>query len=223
MAVATKIDPIDRDIAVIIDQDLSPEAQSRYLADFARQSFAEAEAQNRAALGETPPHETFVDGRKGAPIEAVRPDGTIVFEFDLVTDVLEWIGEQLVHASPVLTGRYAASHILFADDVAVEPGQSVPAAEEYAFINTQPYARKIERGLSAQAPDGVYQAVAAVAAKRFGNVARVRFSYRSLRSSDTHLEEWASRTSLTRPGRRMSEAARDEWLRRQPAVIVRTF
>ena len=58
------------------------------------------------------------------------------------------------------------------------------------FLNTQPYARKIEgyRGLggvvhrapsSPQAPDGVYQAVATLAQRKFGNVAKITFSYRT--------------------------------------------
>ena len=54
------------------------------------------------------------------------------------------------------------------------------AAEEYVFINTQPYARKIEgtggRRMAPQAPDGVYQAVATLAQRRFGNIARITFS-----------------------------------------------
>jgi hypothetical protein len=53
-------------------------------------------------------------------------------------------------------------------------------ASRYEFVSTVPYARKIERGLSPQAPDGVYQVVAVLAQKRFGNVARIRFSYRAL-------------------------------------------
>ena len=48
-------------------------------------------------------------------------------------------------------------------------------ADEYVFINTVPYARKIERGSSSQAPDGVYQAVAMLARDRFGNVARITY------------------------------------------------
>jgi len=47
------------------------------------------------------------------------------------------------------------------------------------FLNIQPYARKIERGQSSQAPDGVYQAVATLAQRRFGNVAKITFSYRT--------------------------------------------
>jgi hypothetical protein len=46
-------------------------------------------------------------------------------------------------------------------------------------VNTQPYARKIEKGLSPAAPDGVYEVVAALAKRRFGNIASIKFSYRA--------------------------------------------
>jgi hypothetical protein len=120
-----------------------------------------------------------VDGRKGAALESVKPDGIIVTEFSLIDDVLEWIGDMLVKGSPVKTGRYSESHILFADGVEVEPGAALPEAEEYVYLNVQPYARKIERGLSPQAPDGVYEGVAAMARSRFSNIARIRFTFRA--------------------------------------------
>ena len=179
MAIRTRIDPIDRDIAALISADLSPAGRSAALAVFARSELSDAEARNAAALGRTPDHETFVDGRRGEALEAVRPDGTIVFEFRLVEDLLLYLTELLARHSPVRTGRYTASHALFADGVEVTPGRVPPAAAEYVFLNTQPYARKIERGLSPQAPDGVYEAVATMAARRFGNQARVRFGFRT--------------------------------------------
>ena len=180
MKVSTRIEPIARDIALLIGDDLSAEAQSRMLAEFAEDEIAEAERTNLLALGGQVDKEVFVDGRKGAALASVRPDGVIVAEFDLVHDVVEWIGQQLVLTSPRLSGDYAKSHVLFADGVENKVGGSVPPASEYIFVNTQPYARKIEAGLSSQAPDGVYQSVAVVAARRFGNVARVRFTYRSI-------------------------------------------
>jgi hypothetical protein len=122
----------------------------------------------------------FVDGVRGAALQTVKPNGIIVAEFELVTDVLRYIGEQLVLNSPVDTRRYEQSHKLFADGVEIEPSSQILTADEYVFINTVPYARKIERGLSPQAPDGVYQAVATMAKRRFSRVARISFSYRGL-------------------------------------------
>ncbi len=209
MAVSSRIDPLDRDIELIIANDLSPAARSAHLANFAREKLAEAQAGNQVALGRVPPHETIVDQRRGAVVETVKPDGTIVFEFEMIETALAAIGEMLVLQSPVLSGDYQDSHVLLADGIAITPGQPIPAASEYVFVNSQPYARKIERGLSPQAPEGVYHAVAVLASRRFGNLASVKFSYRTL------LTPPASR-GANRAERKAESAAR------QPAIIITT-
>jgi hypothetical protein len=190
MALRVRITPIRRDLDVMFNQGIGPKAQSALLAAFAEEKIEEAKAQNKQVLGAVPPYDVYVDGREGAPLESVKPDGTIRAEFQLVNEALAWISTQLQLHSPVLTGRYAKSHELFADGVDTENPNAAPPAEEYVFINIQPYARKIEgyRGLggvvhrgpsSPQAPDGVYQAVATLAQRRFGNVAKITFSYRT--------------------------------------------
>jgi len=179
MAVKTRLDPIGRDFELFVSEDLGPKARSAMLAAFAAETIAEASAQNKKVLGVVPPHEIFVDGREGAPLTSVKPDGTIRVEYELVLEALAWINTQLQLHSPVLSGRYAKSHELFADGVDTENPNAAPPAEEYVFLNIQPYARKIERGQSSQAPDGVYQAVATLAQRRFGNVAKISFSYRT--------------------------------------------
>jgi hypothetical protein len=222
VSVRTRIEPLDRDVQAIIDEDLSPRGRSLALAAFAREELAKAQAQNRSALARTPAHETFVDGRAGAVIDTVKPDGTVVFEFELIEEVLTFVAELLVTHSPVREGVYAASHVLLADGIEVLEGERAPVAREYIFLNAQPYARKIERGLSPQAPDGVYEGVAAIAAARFGNVARIRFGYRSIRGGA--LSEWAARTTLQShsPSRNMAGSKRTDWLTRQPAIVIAT-
>ena len=88
------------------------------------------------------------------------------------------------------------------------------------FLNAQSYARKIERGQSSQAPDGVYEAVAAMAARRFGNVARIRFGFRSVQEGALvpNAEVSALRRDLGRRG--ASEVVKRERETRQPAIIV---
>jgi hypothetical protein len=180
VSVRTKVEPIDRDIAVIIGEELAPEARRDKLVEFARGALVDAQQQNARVLGRVPPHETFVDGARAETFLAVKPDGTIVFEFALLQDLFEWIRAQLVAHSPVLTGRYSKGHIFLADGVEIPDGVLSPDASEWVFANVEPYARKIERGQSPQAPDGVYEAVAVMAAKKFGNLARIRFTYRTL-------------------------------------------
>lgn len=179
MALSTKIEPLDRDIQLILSETLSPQARSAALAKYAGEVIDEALVHNTRVLGHAPPYTVAVDGRVGAPLKSVQPEGVIAAEFEVVSNVLVWIDEQLQIHSPVKTGRYKKSHILFIDGV--ESGPLVVAGFDSAeFVNSQPYARKIERGLSPQAPDGVYQAVAVLAQRRFGNIARITFSYRAI-------------------------------------------
>lgn len=221
MAVRTRIDPIDRDIALILSEDLSPAAQSAALAAFAAEALAEAEAQNAAVLGRVPAHDTYVDGVATNQLEAVRPTGTIQFEFELLGEALIWIAEQLVQHAPFRSGRFTASFALFVDGEEVDIGQPPPVGSEFVFLNTQPYARKIERGQSPQAPDGVFEAVAMMAARRFGNSAAITFGFRSpLLSYVAGGANRAERAALRHlPARRSAMAMERET--RTPAIIVR--
>ena len=217
MALSVRIQPISRELELFMKEDLGPKARSAMLAAFAAEAIAEAAQQNAKVLGRVPPYDVYVDGREGAPLTSVKPEGTIRAEFQLVNEALAWIATQLQLHSPVLTGRYAKSHELFADGVDTENPNAAPPAEEYVFLNTQPYARKIEgyRGLggvvhrapsSPQAPDGVYQAVATLAQRRFGNVAKITFSYRTAIGGDIIGGKAGDRSNL-----------------RNPAIIVRLF
>ena len=177
MAVSTKIEPINKDIALFLDDVRSP---SQFV-DLARQVIEDTKRDNAAILGRVPPFTIFVDGSRGAPIEAVKPGGVIVVEFELVQDVLRYIGEQLVLHSPHLTGRYERSHVLFADGTPIDFEAPVTAiASEYVFVNTQPYARKLERGRSPQAPHGVYEVTATLAKRKFSRLAKIEFGFRNL-------------------------------------------
>lgn len=210
MALKTRVQPIVRDLELFQAADLGPKARSAMLAAFAAETIEEAKAQNKQVLGVVPPYEVFVDGREGAPLTSVKPDGVIRAEFELINEALAWIFQQLQIHSPVLTGQYARSHELFADGVDVGNPNVAPPAEEYVFLNTQPYARKIEgyRGLggvthrapsSPQAPDGVYQAVATLAQRRFGNVAKITFSYRTAIGGDIIGGKAGDRSQLRNP------------------------
>jgi hypothetical protein len=164
----------------MLSETLSPEVQVQRFAEFAQEQIEDAKNHNRGILGRVPSYTVSVDGRVGAPLTSVRPNGYVIAEFELLNDVLHWIREQLESNSPVLTGQYKTSHVLFADGNEVGADDVIPLAEEYIFTTPLPYARKIERGQSSQAPDGVYQGVAVLASQRFGNIARIKFSYRAI-------------------------------------------
>jgi hypothetical protein len=221
MPIRTRIDPINRNVAAIVNATLSPQAQSETVAEFAREVLAEAEAQNAAVLGTTPAHDTFVDGVAEAPLESVHVPGNITFVFRLLTELFAYVADMLDQHSPVLTGRYKRSNIFFADGQEADP-RSPPPATEYVFLNVQPYARKIEGASkppeSPQAPEGVYEGVATLANGRFGNLARIAFGYRAPMGGESELEDWASSTrQVRRAGRTGSTSS---WNRNQPAIII---
>jgi hypothetical protein len=218
MVVTVKVQPIDRDLIITLVAG-TPEQRSAIFAEFARKKLAEGEEQDKQVLGQVPPHKTFVDGSEGASEDNVKPDGgIIVYEFEIVSDALIWISEQLQQHSPVGSGRdphpglYQRSHVLFADGNEVPMGSTIPPASEYEFVNIVPYAVKIEHGSSPQFPDGVYEAVAALARARFGNSAKIEFNYRALLGSSVASPVPLKNTSAARAANKSDV--------RQPSIII---
>lgn len=221
MSLTSRVQTMDRDVELLFDETLSPEARSQTFGHAARRLIQEQDDVNDARLGRDVQYTTFVDGRESAAFETA--DRLVVAEWDLLETVFQDIFDLLLDEAPVLTGAYASSITLFADGVPVAPTlvAGVPEASEYYFAATVPYARKIERGLSSWAPDGVFQGVAAMAQKRFGNIARVRYGFRSIRGGG--IGSWAATTRLQARSRSLNAAGprRQEWLTRQPAIVVR--
>jgi hypothetical protein len=165
----------------MLSESLSPKAQAQALAEFAREQIEEARQENRQSLGHDPRYTVSVDGREGAALTTVSPDGIIIAEFELVGDVLNWIGQQLQIHAPEKTGKYKHSFVVFVED----------SGKRYIFTNLQPYSGKIERGSSSQAPDGVFHAVAVLGQSRFGNIAHIEFSYHAVVGGEPVSQELA--------------------------------
>ncbi len=179
MRVQTRIKSVRLANEVMLARVLSPEAQAHTVAQYHRERVVEAEAENRRALGRAPEREDFVNGARSDNFEAVRPGRSIVSRYNLMTEVFAWIAVMLEQNSPKLTGEFSKSHIFFADDVEADP-TNPPPAKQYVFLSPLPYARKLERGASSQAPAGVFEATAAMAERRFSTFARhIRFGFRS--------------------------------------------
>lgn len=163
---------------------LAPERRRFIVTRAARAELERVEARYRDELARDPQIGLVVDGQPRADLARLDPDqGEIRFAYARAAEALAWIHAQLVANSPRLTGAYAASHILLADDIEVDP-KAAPPAERYVFASLAPYARKIEgadgrRPQSRSAPRGVYQAVAVMADRRFGNSVEVGFGYES--------------------------------------------
>lgn len=216
--ITTRVKTMDRDVALLIDEVTSPRTYSQQFGRAARDIINDQDDVNDAALGRDVDYETFVDGRASDQLETA--ERVIVAEWELLVGVFQDTLKLLRESAPVLRGTYRDSITLFADMTPVATGALVPDAQEYFIAATVPYARKIERGLSNMAPNGVFQAVAAVAAKRYGNIARIRFGFRSLRGGA--IGAWAARTRLQSraPSRNLPGPRRQEWLTRQPAIIL---
>lgn len=223
MPVAAKVELLERDFALSVS---GTEAdRSAAIATFARQALAEADATNTATAGHPVPHTTLVDGRQTEDLDTVKPDGTIIFDFglDLQNDVIQWIYDQLRLHAPVRSGRFRSSITVYADGQEVQPGTKAPDAQDWIFLALVPYARKIEGGRkppqSKQAPNGVFEVVAAMAAARFGNIAKVRFTYQNPIGGASDLETWAAKHSAAMEGHKAQRRQYDKDTR-QPAVLV---
>lgn len=217
MALKATVQTFDRDIDLLLDETLSPQAFSREFGRAARQIIEAQDAKNDAALRTDVQYDTLVDGKPSRLLETAR--NRIVAEWDLLPPIFTETLRLLREAAPVLDGDYRDSIQLFAGNDPVAIGPDMPKAAEYYFAATVPYARKIERGLSSQAPNGVFEAVAAVAAKRYTNVLRVRFGFRTPRAGA--IADWAGGASVrsAAPSRNRAGSKRQDWLTRQPAVI----
>ncbi len=169
--------PITRSQTTALVTRLREQTVPRLTADAARRQLTGIQARQGAAA------KTIVDGREGGSIDTVRPFGNIRFLFLDLGPVLDWIWQQLVERSPVGPERgqphYFQVHWLIVDGVWVDvpsAGMQISAKAVAQLVNARPYARAIERGLSVQAPDGVYELVAAEAQRRFPS-ARIEFFY----------------------------------------------
>lgn len=136
----------------------------------------------------------------------VKPFGKIEFVARTnYAEMVTWALAELIKRSPVLTGRYKASHVVMLNGTAVGANQAAALraakpGDRVQIVNTVPYAKKIEgqpasrrrgrarvRGQSRKAPGGVYRVVQRLAVSRYGRSVFVDFKYVKL---DTGVKVW---------------------------------
>lgn len=223
--VSSRIEPIDRTIELMLSPLKDPKERSAQFAAFAAEQIAEVSKHNDGIAGRHIDYTVAVDGSQGKPLASVKPDGMIVAEWagGLQGGVIDWIYDRIVQVSPTLSGRYARSHVIWADGIEMTEPDPTKEADEWVITTTVPYARKIEGmsgkrpPLSEQAPHGVYQVVVEEARARFGNMAAIKFTARAVQGG--MLSEWAARTKMSAKGH-ASERHRQDWLSRQPAIVI---
>ena len=173
------------EIAEWVQEVRSPAVASREIAALVLSEIAAMDEVYLRIVGHVVRRLITVDGQRGRDLSLVRPDGgEIDVEWDVVSDVLIWIGQTLRDRSPVVSGKYREGHTLYAGDEMVPVGAVIPPATRYTFINLQPYAHKIEIGKTRsgrdfviQVPNRIYERTAIDASARFGNIARITFDY----------------------------------------------
>ncbi|HEV7417864.1 MAG TPA: hypothetical protein VGN98_17045 [Tianweitania sediminis] len=116
-------------------------------------------------------------------MEAVKADGRIVYDYGRLAEVVQAAMELLFELSPVLSGEYRMRHTLFVNGVEARNLGDWEGEGEIIISNLLPYSRKIELGkMTMRVPgtDHVYEQAEYLLRQRFGNQARIKFTYRGL-------------------------------------------
>lgn len=147
---------VARSMRLFRDRALSPAAQSAVLAGVARKGRDELIRRGEAPTS----YRTFVDGREGAREEAVRPDGTIVYRFNLLPAAVGFALALCVARSPVRSGRYRKSWFVMVNGRRWTGDMDAIPADATVFVtNDQPYSRKIDTGaMKLKVPPGIVEA-----------------------------------------------------------------
>lgn len=215
---------------VMVRESMDPKLAGQKIAQFHRGQVAKAKAENRQTLGGNAiPEKTYVDGRLGAPLESVKLDGgriLTVFPF-AVAEILEYIDYLLTSRSPVggpPEPTYGRSHRLFADGTETDPEHPNLNAREWVFTTNVPYARKIERGQGSAPSEGVYQGAVALANKKFGNIANIKFTFEAIHEGG--IQNYADVALGGRKGGKTASAAKRAAQKkhidtRYPAIRIR--
>lgn len=183
MALFRKVEKIDYVAAV---------SMSEFIQDIAAEVLEEEQAKGFPKSG----YITLVDNKQNKPVTQVKPLGKIEYlRPEPITDIALETLELLIKYSPVghgatanKTGRYKEKHaVILNGQVLTGLGslrrainaqdQRIEQDDEIIIVNIQPYARKIERGLSQQSPSGVYKRVASIMKRKYGKIAFISQRY----------------------------------------------
>jgi hypothetical protein len=152
----------------------------------------------------------------------------LIVRYLAMQDVVDFALAALKERSPVGSspdkhpGLYRDSHTVFLNGHVVQGGDvgAFKSGDQINISNPVPYSRKIEAGRGQMSvPGHVYEETALLVAGRYGNRAAVKFTFMPVRFGD--VATFAAFSRRIRPGRRMSEKARQDWLVRQPAIEIK--
>lgn len=199
------------------------------------QFVAEAKRLHGEVMGADPRPVNFVrhvDGVEGAPEEAVRVDGVIVYDYNRLDLVAKDALKLLRENSPVGTGRdphpglYRDSHVLFLNLAPVSDLSAWKDGDEISITNTVEYSRVIEAGkkdgskFKVSGGGHVYEKVAQALRRQYAGVADIQFTYRAvlgggqvdqLSQGATSLKRGAKGRFVQRGGSRAHNKAEVRW------------
>lgn len=225
-----------RSLAVFADRTLSPEAQSRRLAEVAKRERDRLIAEGRASRS----YRRFVDGREGAAEESVgpAPSGRIVYRFNHLGAVGMFALSFLKHRSPPSSGKPArpsqGKHGSYREGSFIGvngrafPAASfnpdlVPAGAELVIYNVNAYSRKVDvqlvggQPLHFAVPAGLFDDAVKAIRARYGALVQVKRVYSMSFSGQYLLKNEQFRKSGRYAGRSLKRLGKPV---ESPAIII---
>lgn len=164
---------VARSIRLFADRNLSSDALSAHLAKTAIMARDDLVRSGNAA-----PHwTTYVDGRQGVPESQVRPDGAIVYRFNVLGLATVFALSYCMTRSPVRSGAYRKAWFVAVDGKPWRDDlNDIPDSAEVMIVNPLPYARKIDTGAMKRmsVPPGIVEGARQVTQRRFPTVVASR-------------------------------------------------
>ncbi len=120
----------------------SGEGLDKELAVFAKRTLGEVIASGRAS----PIYDRYVNHRLGAPEEAVKAPGPILYVFSNWRIVIVAALAELQKRVPKKSGRYADSFLVVSDGRVVADYSTIRPDASVMILNHRPYTRKMESG-----------------------------------------------------------------------------
>jgi hypothetical protein len=194
---ADQLDAWQRNIVAQVE-DMAEEAAVGMLKEQTVQARDEVLARETARSGGIPPLYTLViDAVADAPMSAIHPDSVITLLWNYTPEVVQRTYDALVQRSPRRTGRYIASHMIFADGEAIADYRGVTRdTQVVTIVATTPYARRLEVGKDAlghafvkQVAPHIVEETSIYARRKFGDLSRITYIYSELSNA------WALKTA----------------------------
>jgi len=137
--------------------------------------------------GFKPSYRQIVDSILGAPLDRVKPSGTIVFAWDYLDEIVSDTYGALVNRLPKVTGKLSQSVLVFVDGALGDASAIPPGTKEIKLVVSADYARRIEVGRKRHSFDpfsaGGHHAVVEtqqVAKRLWGTAAQITFRFSDL-------------------------------------------